>query len=842
MRTLPRLLLVAVATLLVVARASAYVPQTITVDGINDFNAANTVDNDAGDTQNGAGCDPGVFPMDIGKVFMTNDNSFLYIGIEFAKSCYCDMNLGLALDVGSTAGGGTSDPFGRKIGWTTVTSKPDFVIYDVTPTNCNTFNYEAFYKWNAGTTAWDNASTQINPSYGSGTNGLGIVDSVTFKELKIPLSVLGAAAGTAINLEVWVTQEGTTKGPLDAMCSDAVQMSRAVGTTYDTTAVVEMTCMSPYTVLNSTDVTAPTVLSSSAVNFPLLPNRQFGLTTNKIDVTFSEPVDLTTAQTASNYTLSGASASTVILAQRDATVQSVVHLTLASSIGANAAFYNVSVKNIKDQSSNVIVQNGTTNVGSFFVQTLAFQGNIKVGLCKGIFAAADTFTIEGNLSPLTFALADNAFMYDTEPDSVYTVTVPFALPKTGATAEADLEWKFGRKQVAPGATLEYEPLGGNRIYHLSSANGASATIAAFWNNDDPANFTTHPVDVVFRVDATRFNPVGGSVITLLGSESPLTFNQPGVAMKDDGVNPDQTAGDKIYSARVRFPKCASKGVGWKVDFNGVIECLGQGNRSLFLNDALYDTVGSVKGALTLPARSIDRCAVTQRAIKVVYQVNMKGATPAPVAADSVAVMGGQLPLDFNFPPVASKLMFDNATNGDRFSSDKIYGITITYPDSTPLNITYKYWYNKQPANNGFECENFGDRSYTLDDVTYSTANPFVHTLDIWDGCANPLLGVDDGQTQGIVDFASLGQSYPNPSVRLATIRFELKRGGDVQLRVYDIGGRRVATLFDGALTAGPHEARWNGRNETGRPVANGVYLYELVQGGQRLSKRMILVQ
>ena len=46
-----------------------------------------------------------------------------------------------------------------------------------------------------------------------------------------------------------------------------------------------------------------------------------------------------------------------------------------------------------------------------------------------------------------------------EPDSIYTVTVPFALPKSGATAEADLQWKFGRKQVAPGTTQEYEPLG-----------------------------------------------------------------------------------------------------------------------------------------------------------------------------------------------------------------------------------------------------------------------------------------------------------------------------------------------------------------------------------------------
>jgi hypothetical protein len=842
MRPLRLLLLAALGLVLLGAQAHAYVPQTITVDGINDFDAGNLVDNDTGDTQ--SGCSPAALPMDLGKVFMTNDASFLYIGVEFSKSCYCDMNLGLALDVGNTVGGGPSDPFGRKIGWNVVPNKPDFVIYDVTPTNCSTFNYEILYKWNSGTSVWDNASTQINPAWGTGTNGLGIVDSLTFKEMKIPLSVLGATTGTAINLEVWITQEGATKGPLDAMCSDNVQMSRFTGTTYDTTAVVDMTCMAPYTVLASTDVTPPTVASASVVNFSLLPNKQFGLSSNKIDVSFSEPVDLTTAQTAANYTLSGAATNLVLLAQRDATVPSIVHLTMGgTALSANAAFYNVTVKNVKDLSANAIVQNGTTNVGSFFIQNLVFNGNMKVGLCKGIFAPADSFSVEGNLAPLTFALTDNALMADPEADSIYTVTVPFALPKIGATAEADLAWKFGRKQVAPGTTQEFEPLGPNRAYHISSANGASVTIAGFWNNDDPVNFTTHPIDVIFRVNATRFSPVPASVITLLGSEFPLSFTQPGVAMKDDGVSPDAVAGDKIYTANVRFPSCASKNIGWKVDFDAVFECLGQGNRSFTLNDAANDTVGSVRGALTLPARGIDRCDVTDHAVKIVYKVNMRGATPVPVPGDSVAVMGGQLPLDFNTPPTPLKLMADNGVSPDLFSGDKIFAQAVTYPDSTPLTITYKYWYNQQLANNGFECENFGDRSFTFDDVAYSVATPYVHSLDIWNGCANPLVGVElPGDGTSLVDFASLGQSFPNPSLAASTIRFQLKQAGRVSLRIYDIGGRHVATVIDGEMAPGSHEARWSGRDAAGRPLGNGVYLYELSQAGNRISKRMILLQ
>ena len=61
--------------------------------------------------------------------------------------------------------------------------------------------------------------------------------------------------------------------------------------------------------------------------------------------------------------------------------------------------YNVTVTNVKDLANNVIVANGTTNVGSFFIQNVTFNGGLRVGLCNGTFAAADTFTVEGSVYP-----------------------------------------------------------------------------------------------------------------------------------------------------------------------------------------------------------------------------------------------------------------------------------------------------------------------------------------------------------------------------------------------------------------------------------------------------------
>lgn len=814
----PLLLLAAVA---VATPSRAFTPQTITVDGVNDFLPGNLLDDDRQDTQ--SNCGTGIYPMDLGRVYITNDANFLYLGIEFSKTCYCDMNLGVALDVG-TAGGGTIDPFGRKIGWSNVPFKPDWVVYDVTPTNCNTFNYEILYKDSSGT--WLNKSTLINPSWGSGSNGLGIVDSVNFKEFKLPLSTLGVSVGTNMHVELWVTQEGTTKGPLDALSSDNVQMSRASSTTYDTTAVVQMTSMFTYTVLNAVDNTPPTVAQAQAVNFALQANRQFALLTNKVDVKFSEPVDLTTAQTAGNYVYSGpAPARTVTSAVRDASAFDLVHLTLSTPVAANAAAYGITVSNVKDLANNTIVANGTTNKGSFFIQNVVFNGNFALGLCSGAFAASDTFAVEGNLTPLSFALCDNALMYDANADSVYNVTVPFALPVNPGTGkgEADLDWKFSHK------CTDFEPLSGNRAYHITSDNGATATIDASWNNDDPSNYTSKAVDVVFQVNAALRNPLPGDVITLLGSAGPLSFTQPGVAMLDNGVAPDQTAGDKIYTARVTFPKCSPKNVAWKVDFNGVIECAGQGDRTVFLNDALFST----SNPIILPARGIDRCEVTDKPLTVVFKVDMDAFYPLG-PSDSVAVMGDRLPLRFDYPAAAA-LMKDDGAGYDDQAGDAHFTRAITFPDSTPFRVEFKYW-----KNGVFECMGFGNRALTLDDVAYSSGTPIIRLLNLWNYCADPTgVPVVIGDESGTA-FAVMRPVMPNPVTRNARFAFSLRRGGKVALSVYDVSGRRVARVLDAELQAGEHSVAWDGRDSQGTRLGAGVYIYELAMGSDRVARRMIV--
>jgi flagellar hook assembly protein FlgD len=72
------------------------------------------------------------------------------------------------------------------------------------------------------------------------------------------------------------------------------------------------------------------------------------------------------------------------------------------------------------------------------------------------------------------------------------------------------------------------------------------------------------------------------------------------------------------------------------------------------------------------------------------------------------------------------------------------------------------------------------------------------------------------------------------------VRFALDETARAQLSVYDVMGRKVATLVDAPVPAGEHTVRWNGRAADGSTVASGVYLLRL-QAGERVATRRLTV-
>lgn len=84
---------------------------------------------------------------------------------------------------------------------------------------------------------------------------------------------------------------------------------------------------------------------------------------------------------------------------------------------------------------------------------------------------------------------------------------------------------------------------------------------------------------------------------------------------------------------------------------------------------------------------------------------------------------------------------------------------------------------------------------------------------------------------------SLAQNYPNPFNPSTVIEFTLPRKSDVSLKVYDLLGNEVATLFEENADAGYHAVTWRGAER-----AAGVYIYRLQAGSDTRTKKMVLLR
>jgi hypothetical protein len=88
----------------------------------------------------------------------------------------------------------------------------------------------------------------------------------------------------------------------------------------------------------------------------------------------------------------------------------------------------------------------------------------------------------------------------------------------------------------------------------------------------------------------------------------------------------------------------------------------------------------------------------------------------------------------------------------------------------------------------------------------------------------------------------LGQNRPNPFNPSTEIVFSLANDGRARLGIYDVRGRLVATLADAHFDAGPHRMAWDGRDESGAPVASGVYFYRLTSASGDQTRKMVLTK
>ena len=106
-----------------------------------------------------------------------------------------------------------------------------------------------------------------------------------------------------------------------------------------------------------------------------------------------------------------------------------------------------------------------------------------------------------------------------------------------------------------------------------------------------------------------------------------------------------------------------------------------------------------------------------------------------------------------------------------------------------------------------------------------------------------MLGEEGEQEDNTPSITKLHSNYPNPFNPSTTISFSVPQTSPfVTLKIFNIKGQKVKTLYSGIAEEGKHTVTWNGEDENYNPVSSGIYFYKLKTGKQELSRKMLLMK
>jgi hypothetical protein len=125
-------------------------------------------------------------------------------------------------------------------------------------------------------------------------------------------------------------------------------------------------------------------------------------------------------------------------------------------------------------------------------------------------------------------------------------------------------------------------------------------------------------------------------------------------------------------------------------------------------------------------------------------------------------------------------------------------------------------------------------------------NTSTYFLEVTDACEDPgpnTVTFDPSYEMGPgVEKAQLAGNSPNPFSGKTSVEFILAEQTRVTVSVYDMMGRKVATLVDGVRSSGTHTVGWNGQSDNGQNLASGVYLLRMQANGQSSTQRLTIVR
>jgi hypothetical protein len=486
-----------------------------------------------------------------------------------------------------------------------------------------------------------------------------------------------------------------------------------------------------------------------------------------------------------------------------------------------------------------------------------FKVNMRVKILEQTFRPdlGDQVYLTGNFISSDWGKARDTLVGGT--DSIYT-SATLTLP-TGYKAS----YKF-LKTVRGGSDWEGDP---NRAFTVPVGGGTPAPVPLF-DRDSVVN-PNIVGRLLFNVNMAPFEQLGwfdetkGDTMQVRGGAFGWDASAP--KMQQNIFKPEvwevaqpyllpvgSTMEYKFFMimdsirATANFP-------GYKDDMDGVRyehpAETGDGNRKYDLGSTGGDKVGPPNWFSSIDPRGL--LLHTTDSVNVTLRVNMfpakANSNPFNPTTDTVKLVISGSPL-WRFSQVKSQGAFASQwimTRGGL--TDSIYSVTFKVKGKTHYNIMYHFRYNKSDGTSVEQTGGLGATNPNISRFIQPTgANLFPSSytapVDVWKS-TSPFFAEDPPFPTGVKangkvpEGYSLAQNYPNPFNPSTRIVYTLPEKANVSLKVFNVLGQEVETLFNGELTKGTYVSVFEAKR-----FASGVYFYRLETGSFTSVKKMLLLK
>jgi len=105
-----------------------------------------------------------------------------------------------------------------------------------------------------------------------------------------------------------------------------------------------------------------------------------------------------------------------------------------------------------------------------------------------------------------------------------------------------------------------------------------------------------------------------------------------------------------------------------------------------------------------------------------------------------------------------------------------------------------------------------------------------------------ITAIDDVDLNSIPSSYSIKQNYPNPFNPTTNINYQLPKTDHVKLEIFNLQGQKIRTLVNEDKSAGVYNIFWDGKNNNGKSMVSGTYIYRITTSDFHQSKKMILLK